>query len=140
MSPAGSGQSIAVDASALVAMLVDGGPAGQWVIDQCRDRRLTAPTLLPYEVGNVLRRQARAGRISIERAAAAHQTVANIQAELWPFGLLAGRIWQLRDVLSGYDAAYCAVAELTGAPLITLDKKLAHAVGPTAEIRTFGAN
>jgi len=137
VSPAGSGQPIAVDASALVAMLIDGGPAGQWVIDQCRDRRLVAPTLLPYEVTNVLRRQARARRISIVRAAAAHQAVANIQAELWPFDLLADRVWELRDVLTSYDAAYCAVAELARVPLLTLDTRLARAVGPSAEIRCF---
>ena len=140
MSQPGSGQPIAVDASAMVAMLVDGGPAGQWAIGQCRDRRLIAPTLLSFEVANVLRRQARAGRISIDRATAAHQAVAATRVELWPFSLLAGRIWQLRDVLTSYHAAYCAVAELAGAPLVTLDMKLARAVGPTAEIRAYGAN
>lgn len=137
MSSSGPDQAIVVDASAMVAMLIDGGRAGQWASDQCRGLRLLAPTLLPFEVTNVLRRQVRARRISIDRATAAYHAVANIRAELWPFDLLAGRIWQLRDVLTSYDAAYCAVAELARAPLLTLDTKLARAVGPAAEIRAF---
>ena len=36
-------------------------------------------------------------------------------------------MWQLRDNLSGYDAAYVAAAELLGVPLVTGDRRLAAA-------------
>jgi predicted nucleic acid-binding protein len=34
-------------------------------------------------------------------------------------------MWQLRDNLSGYDAAYVAVAELLAVPLVTADRRVA---------------
>lgn len=43
---------------------------------------------------------------------------------------LLGRIWELRENLSGYDAAYVAVAEALGTPLLTADARLARAPGP----------
>jgi len=57
--------------------------------------------------------------------------------ELWPFAVLADRVWALRDNLNSYDAAYCAVDELAETPLLTLDARLARATGPRCEIRVF---
>jgi predicted nucleic acid-binding protein len=36
-------------------------------------------------------------------------------------------MWQLRGSLTAYDAAYVALAEALGAPLITCDRTLASA-------------
>jgi predicted nucleic acid-binding protein len=130
--------SLTVDASIVVALLIDEGPAGQWAIAQCRGHRLIAPNLLPFEVANVLRRQLRAGLIGADRANAAHRGAVDLQVQLWPYRAVAERAWALRDTLTSYDASYCAVAELAQVPLVTLDSKLARAVGPTCEIRVFG--
>ncbi|WP_322753370.1 hypothetical protein [Frankia sp. Cas3] len=56
--------------------------------------------------------------------------------------LLLPRIWELRDSLTAYDAAYLAAAEHCDAPLVTRDKELLahagrarcpiHAIGPVA--------
>jgi predicted nucleic acid-binding protein len=43
---------------------------------------------------------------------------------------VAERAWELRGSLTAYDAAYVAVAELVGAPLLTLDARLSRAPGP----------
>jgi len=40
-----------------------------------------------------------------------------------------GRIWELRDNLSAYDASYVAVAETMGAVLVTADACLTRAPG-----------
>lgn len=45
--------------------------------------------------------------------------------------LLPG-IWQLRENVSAYDAAYLALAELLEAPLLTFDEKLANTPGNMA--------
>lgn len=37
------------------------------------------------------------------------------------------RIWQLRERMSAYDAAYAAAAEACDGPLLTVDKRLLHA-------------
>jgi len=113
------------------------GRKGTWAIEQCRGQRLIAPSLLSYEVANVLRRQLRAGVIGAERAQAAHRAAVELRVELWPYRAVAERVWALRDTLTSYDASYCVVAELAGVPLITLDPRLTKAPGPFCEIRVF---
>lgn len=46
-----------------------------------------------------------------------------------PLAPLLERMWQLRDNLTPYDAAYVALAERLGADLVTCDAKLAGAAG-----------
>ncbi|MFO7281655.1 MAG: type II toxin-antitoxin system VapC family toxin [Thermoanaerobacterales bacterium] len=120
---------VVCDASAVVALLVDGGPAGQWTADQLRGADLLAPHLVLFEAANILRRQESAARISADLAAQAHADLLDLPIELWPYELLAPRAWALRANLSTYDAAYVALAELAGATLVTLDRRLAGAPG-----------
>ena len=47
-----------------------------------------------------------------------------------PHRLLVPRVWELRDNLSAYDAAYVALAEALDAPLLTADARLTRATGP----------
>lgn len=52
----------------------------------------------------------------------------------YPHDVLAVRIWELRENLTAYDAAYVALAEALSAPLVTRDRKLATAPGHRALI------
>lgn len=54
---------------------------------------------------------------------------------LYPHMPLLERIWQLRPNLTGYDAAYVALAEALDVPLITCDAKLAASPGHEAAIQ-----
>jgi predicted nucleic acid-binding protein len=47
-----------------------------------------------------------------------------------PLVPLLDRMWELRANVTAYDAAYVALAEQLGAPVITCDGKLASASGP----------
>lgn len=47
---------------------------------------------------------------------------------------LLERCWELRANLTTYDAVSVALAELIGAPLVTLDARLADVPGPTCSI------
>ena len=117
------------DSSALTALLIDSGPDGQWVSALVRGAELGAPTLLGYETANIIRRHELAGLISTDQAAQAHADLLDLAIEHWPHELLALRAWELRQNLSVYDASYVAVAELTHAPLATLDHKIGRAPG-----------
>ena len=48
--------------------------------------------------------------------------------------LLLARAWELRDTVRGWDAMYVALAEVMDAVLVTTDRRLAAAVGPTCRI------
>ncbi len=47
---------------------------------------------------------------------------------------LLGRVWELRENLSAYDATYVALAEALESPLVTADGRLARAPGPRCTI------
>ncbi|MGI8564363.1 MAG: type II toxin-antitoxin system VapC family toxin [Candidatus Dormibacter sp.] len=115
------------DASAVVALLLDAGPDGRWVAETLAGAGLSAPSLVMFESSNIIRRHEIAGLISADQAAQAHVDLLDLTIDFWPYELLGTRVWELRRNLSSYDASYVAVAELTDAPLVTLDRRISHA-------------
>lgn len=87
---------VVVDASVIVAALVDAGPIGRWAERQLQTERLAAPHLLPVEASNVLRRAELVGDLSSEIAALAHADLMDLPIELYPYEPFADRVWQLR--------------------------------------------
>ena len=121
---------ITCDASILVALLVDGGLAGQWATRTLTPASgLLAPHLALFEAANILRRQQLAQIISPDQAAQAHADLLDLPIDMWPYEILAPRTWQLRENLSAYDASYVALAEITDTMLATLDSRIARAPG-----------
>jgi predicted nucleic acid-binding protein len=127
---------VVCDASALVALLLDGGPAGRWATGMLAGADLAAPSLAGFEVANVVRRHELAGLVSPDQAAQAHADLLDLAIEQWPYELLASRAWQLRGDLSIYDAGYVALAELLDATLVTLDRRIAGAPGLRCAVAT----
>jgi predicted nucleic acid-binding protein len=99
-----------------------------------RGETLHAPHLVDLEVLQVLRRYAAAGEISAERAREALDDLAAFRLRRWAHDALALRIWELRQSLAAYDAAYVALAEALSAPLLTRDRRLALAPGIRAHV------
>src|SRR4051812_40538446 len=99
------------DASAIVALLLDDGPSGWWAAEILAGAALMAPSLLPFEAANVIRRHGLTGAISADQAAQAHADLLDLPIELWPYEIVAARAWELRHGLPSYDAAYVALAE-----------------------------
>jgi len=126
---------LVIDASAVVAALVDGGQDGRWAESELAAESLAAPHLMPVEAANILRRAVLAGDLSADIAALAHDDLVQLRVDLFPYEPHAQRVWQLRDNLTAYDAWYVALAEALDAPLITLDERIARAPGPRCDIR-----
>ena len=122
---------IVVDASAVIAALVNYGDNGRWAERQLRSVRLAAPHLMPAEAANVLRRAEYNGKISSDVAGLVYRDLIDLPVELHSFDRFATRVWELRGTIASYDAWYVAIAELLDAPLVTLDVKLSRAPGPT---------
>ncbi len=95
---------------------------------------LHAPHLLDLEVLHVLRRLERRGILRPSRAAEAVEDLLDLPLTRYPHVALAGRVWELRGALTAYDAAYVALAEALGAPLLTRDAALASTRGHHARV------
>jgi len=117
-------------------MLLDAGSAGRWAADVLTGANLFAPTLMPFECANVVRRQELSGAVSTDQAAQAHADLLDLSVELWPYEVLANRVWNLRSNLSCYDAAYVALAEILDTSLITLDHRIERAPGLRCQVVT----
>ena len=124
---------VVVDSSVVVAALIDQGPVGVWAEVLLVSGSLAAPHVMPVEAANVLRRASMAGDISADVASLAHEDLISLRVELFPYGLCASRVWELRPNITAYDAWYVALAETLGAKLATLDARLSRAAGTRCE-------
>ncbi len=129
---------IVLDASAVVDWLLQ-TPAGQRIEQRIYARNDTLHTvhLLDVEFAQVLRRLVREGTLARKRAEEAMEDLIAVRVTRYASVVLLHRIWQLRQNLSAYDAAYVALAEELKAPLITRDQKIAAAPGHSATIEVF---
>ncbi|MEO7753633.1 MAG: type II toxin-antitoxin system VapC family toxin, partial [Terracoccus sp.] len=125
---------LVVDASVLVVALADDGPDGDAARTRLRGETLAAPELVDLEVVSVLRRQHRVGMLDNRRADLAMTDLAALPMHRAAHLALLTRCWELRDSLTIYDAAYVALAEALAATLLTGDRRLARAAGPTCTI------
>jgi predicted nucleic acid-binding protein len=123
-----------VDASVLVAASIRVGAEGQWSESAIRGEALAGPELVLAEATNILRRLELAGIITPLLASRGLRDLLAMPVQLFPFRPFADRIWQLRSNLTCYDAWYVAVAEGLNCPLVTLDRRLSRAAGPTCQI------
>ncbi len=121
---------LVIDASALVAALVDSNTDGRWALNLVSTSPfLASPEICYLETLNIVRRHERSSQISPVEARIALTSLRDLPLELVPVHPLIGRIWELRSNLTCYDAAYIAVAENLSLPLATLDGPMRRAPG-----------
>ena len=126
---------LAVDASVIVAALVDSGDEGTWAESLVAEELLVAPELAMVESTNILRRLELAGHLSPVESGLAQRDLMRLDIQLFPFYPFAQRIWDLRSNITSYDAWYVALAEALECPLATLDSKLTGASGVRCQFR-----
>lgn len=130
---------IVVDASVLANALTDDGPLGvRGRAELAADPHWAGPGHLVVEVYSAIRGRFLGGKISEQRAVDALAALTAASIDLLATTAALSRMWELRDNLTGYDAAYVAVAEMNGCALVTADVRLATAPDIRCEVRLAG--
>ncbi len=117
-----------------LALVIDANVALKWVLDEpgsaeavaLRGHALAAPDLLWPECANILWRRARAGELTAPQAAERLATLLRARLDVVPSAGLAAIALELATALDhqAYDCFYLALAEVSGAPLVTADRRL----------------
>jgi predicted nucleic acid-binding protein len=129
---------IVVDASVIVALLVDDTDVGEAVRIRLQgDVQTSAPDLINLETLSGLRKLERAALISSNQRSNAVARLQQLGIEREPTTPMIQRIEQLRDNVTSYDAAYVALAEVLDCPLLTTDRRLARAPGPRCDFEVL---
>ena len=121
---------IVIDASAAVSALLNAGPARHALAAE----QVHAPHLVDSEVANALRRGVAARRLEADAAWTALDRWRRLGVTRYPVLGLLGRVWELRENVSAYDASYIALAELLDCSLLTADARLGRAPGTRCPI------
>jgi len=120
---------IVIDASVIVAALVDTGRDGIWAESLIATETLVAPELVMVETTNVLRRLELTKELTPVKSGLAQKDLMRLDIQLFPFHPFAERIWALRKNITSYDAWYVALAEALDCSLASLDIRLKNAGG-----------
>ena len=119
---------IVVDASVLANMLLytdERGRQARAVLG--RDTEWAAPELWKAEVFSVVRGLSLGNKIEESQAVRAVGRLPYLGVDHVSLDELLPRMWQLRAGISGYDAAYVALAQERDLTLVTSDGRLARA-------------
>lgn len=124
-----------VDASVLVAFYAADDPRRHHVVARlAAGEALFAPAHMDAEIVSALRGMSRSNPTVRTAVPGALRHLARFPIRRMPLAPLLQRIWELRDNLTAYDAAYVALAERLNGPLITCDAKLTSASGPRCAV------
>jgi predicted nucleic acid-binding protein len=126
---------IVLDASAIVDLVVEPRAVTHAIRARLQaDPDIHVPHLVDAEVTDALRRKLLSGQLDPPRARRAIRRLTTMHLVRWQQTQLLGRALALRDQLSAYDAIYVAMAEATGATLVTRDARLARSTGHRARV------
>jgi predicted nucleic acid-binding protein len=115
-----------VDASVVVEFLRPGDrPPTLDVRLADEEHALWAPHLIDAEVGHVLRREVRLGRMDAEDAAEAIWEINDLPLRRVEHENLIQVAWDLRDNFTFYDGLYVSLALMLGETLLTFDARMA---------------
>jgi predicted nucleic acid-binding protein len=82
---------LVVDASVVIAALLDDGDTGRWAEDILLSDHLATPHLMPVEAANIIRRASLFGDVSSDNASIAHAELQALPVDLCPYGAIASR-------------------------------------------------
>jgi predicted nucleic acid-binding protein len=123
-----------LDASVAVTALTAPGSAAADLLSG-DDAVFQVPSIFDAEVLSALRGLVRGGKFGDAAAADLVADLMVLPADRWHMSPLLPRMWELRENLTPYDAAYVALAELTGAVLVTGDERITASPGARCDIQ-----
>lgn len=130
---------IVVDASVLVNMLLYADERGERARHLLvRDPQWTAPEHWRVEVFSAARGLTLGHKVSAEQAAWAVQQLPELAVDTVPVSSLLPDMWSMRDRVSGYDAAYVALARQRRLTLVTADRRLASTAAAYCRVEYSG--
>lgn len=119
-----------VDACVFVDHLLGGRP----LIDDSIE--MHAPAAVDLEIMSAWRRMMLNGSATASTMREGIELYSAMRVRRHEHVLLLPRIWQLRHDITAFDAAYVALAEALGVPLLTADRKLARTASRYCDIIT----
>ena len=130
---------IVADASVVYLAVAMDNSIGSSARRRLAGEAVRAPHLLDVETIHALRTNVRRRILDAERAARAVDDLGRSTIRRVSHRRLLPRMWELRDNISAYDAAYVALAEALGVPLVTADARIAGAPGIRCDVEVVGS-
>ena len=125
-----------LDASvSLTALTAPGTPAADLLSGG--DAVFQAPSIFDAEVLSALCGLVRSQKFDDATATELVADLMVLPVDRWHMSPLLPRMWELRENLIPYDAAYVALAELTGAVLVTGDERMTAAPGTRCDVQVI---
>ena len=130
---------IVLDASAALELLLNTA-TGRLITREISSREATlhAPHLIDLEIIQVLRRYVLSTEIPETRAVVAINHWLQLDVTRYPHEPFLSNVWQYRNNLTAYDAAYIALAKVLNASLVTCDRALADITESDRTIKVIG--
>jgi predicted nucleic acid-binding protein len=121
-----------LDASVLVEFAIDGEhrASADRLLDRFETDEFTVFVTAAHgllETTHTIRRLVRRGRLEARDGQHAVTWLGDLDVFIEPPNAQLDRIWELRDSMTAYDAAYAATAESFELPLVTVDERLLRA-------------
>jgi predicted nucleic acid-binding protein len=123
-----------LDASAAVTALTEPGSPAAGLLS-ADDAVFQVPSIFDAEVLSAIRGLVRGQKFDHAAAADLIADLMVLPVDRWHMPPLLPRMWELRDNLTPCDAAYVALAELTGTILVTGDERMTAAPGVHCNIQ-----
>lgn len=101
-------------------------PEKSRIIDLTTTAQVTAPVILPYEIGNALSAMVKRRQISESAALATEEIARQIPVRLVDVDVQASLQLALDHNIYAYDAYFLHCARKFSAPLLTLDRRMQH--------------
>lgn len=114
---------IAADTNIFLSVALNEPERGQ-IIKLTTDASISAPEILPYEVGNALSAMVKRKRLTMAEALKAHKAVNLIPVRLVGVDILASFKIAAEHGIYAYDAYFLQCARVYSLPLLTLDKRM----------------